>query len=171
MYSFIRPRKKILFDAFTFLWIGFLSFVSIGFLFFGLYLNNQNTNFDARLKMQEGKLSDIQEIIEKNKAIIKDYKIAILQDKEVKRNNLLIKNGIQNIFLLIPNQITIVNLHLDKYSVRIDGVTDTPKTYKLLLEPPLKSIFDSSKVGFTKINNNKYLFTSFNKIKRRASEK
>jgi hypothetical protein len=60
---------------------------------------------------------------------------------------------------------------LNKYEVKIYGYIDSPKTYKLLLGPLLKSIFDKTRVGFTKIENGKYLFSSYNKIKRVNNEK
>jgi len=171
MYSFIKPRKKIFFDSFTYLWIVFILIISLGLIGFGLYIEKENKIFQTSLDELKVKIQTVKDDIDRQKSIIKDYKLANIKNLEMVNSNKRLKNGIKNIFLLIPDQIQINKLLLNKYDIKIYGKTNLPKTYKLLLEPPLKSIFDSSRVGFTKINDSEYLFTSHNKIKREKNEK
>ena len=171
MYSFIKPRKKIVFDSFTYVWIAFILITSIGLIGFGLYIDRENQVFKNNLEEFQLNIQNQKDEIEQQKLKIKNYKLANIKNIEMSKANKSLKNGIKNIFLLIPDQITINKLLLKKYDIKIYGKTNSPKTYKLLLEPPLKSIFDSSKVGFTKISDTEYLFTSHNKIKRDKNEK
>jgi len=171
MYSFIKPRKKYSIDTFTYLWLGFTVIVAILLIVVGLYIDNKNNLFESDLKaLKEKNLK----VVQKQKEIkqkIKEYLKEERAGKSAYKINTSLKNGIKNLFSLVPNQIKINKLYLTKYKVDIYGETDSPKTYKLLLEPPLKSIFDKSKVGFTKKDENKYIFSSYNTIKRSEHEK
>lgn len=171
MYSFIKPRKKIVFDSFTYLWIAFILLTSVGLIGFGLYIDRENRVFKDNLVEFQQNIQQLKDDIERKKSDIIEYKLANSKNQETILANKSLENGIKNIFLLIPNQIEISKLLLKKYDIKIYGKTNSPKTYKLLLEPPLKSIFDSSRVGFTKVNDDEYLFTSHNKIKRDKNAK
>jgi hypothetical protein len=137
----------------------------------GLYIDSENSKFNIykteiknKIEVNKDKKIDIEDDIKYLSQINIEYKKAY-------NSNESLKKAIKNLLSFIPNQITINKLVLDKYEVKIFGYIDSPKTYKLLLEPPLKSIFDKTKVGFTKIEEGKYLFSSYNKIKRVDNEK
>ena len=171
MYSFITPRKKATIDTFTYMWLVFIVLISISLLSVGLYLKNENSKFNFYKSEIEQKIKDIDNKKEQIIKEIKYYKYVHNQYKNINSANLKLKKGLANLFSLVPDQIVLNKIVLDKYEIKLYGITDSPKTYKLLLEPALKSIFDKSKVGFTKKENGKYLFSSYNKIKRVHHEK
>ena len=171
MYSFIKPRSKYSLDSLTYIWLGFITFVSIVMLSFGMYIDFKNKNFDNYVEDYKNKIlilnkkkGELSKKIAKYKEIHKNYLIA-------KKTNSSTKNALKNLFMLIPNQIKINKLYMSENELKIYGITDSPKTYKLLLEPSLKSIFDKSRVGFTKKSEKNYLFSSYNTIKRLKDEK
>ena len=81
------------------------------------------------------------------------------------------KNSIKNLFDLVPDQITLTKEVMEKDLLNLEGITQTKDTYRLLLEPPLKSIFNTSKVDFT-FNRQigKYLFKSINSVSEESKE-
>ena len=171
MYSFIVPRKKITIDTLTYVWLLFILFTTIILTAIGFYIDGKNSKFDLYKNEIKNK---IEKNINKRKNIDKDIKYLLYIYKEYKKaslSNKSLKDAIKNLISFIPNQIIINRLVLNKYEVKIYGYIDSPKTYKLLLGPLLKSIFDKTRVGFTKIENGKYLFSSYNKIKRVNNEK
>ena len=164
-YSFITPRKKVTLDSFTLYSIIFLSIISMSFLLLGFYLKYTNSNFQNIEKNYQTKIEEIKKEKKKINKDINEYLQIVNLEKKAKKANIALKNGLKNFFVLIPDQIKINKLYLTKYEVKIYGETDNPQTYKLLVEPPLKSIFDNTKVGFTKISDNRYKFSSYNQIK------
>ena len=171
MYSFITPRKKYSIDTFSTMWLGFIVLISLLLIFLGLYIDRKNRYFEDDLKGIKQKIiltiKEKQKIQKEIDTLMKIHNYI----KSANKSNHNIKQGLINFFSLIPDQIKINKLYMTRYELKIYGKTDSPKTYKLLLEPPLKSIFDSSKVGFTKENNSTYLFSSYNFIKRVEDEK
>ena len=171
MYSFIVPRKKFTIDSFTYMWIIFILLTSVVLISLGLYLESKNSRFEYYKTEIKQKIENTKNKKLKLQKEIAFYKDINLKYKETIKANNSLKSGIRNLLSFIPDQIVINKMYLDKYKVNLFGYIDSPKTYKLLLEPPLKSIFDTTKVGFTKIEEGKYLFSSYNKIKRVDNEK
>ena len=171
MYSFIAPRKKNSLDTFTYMWLIFILISSLLLISVGLYLSGENSKFNIYKSEIRNKINSYKEKEKKIKDNIIYYKKVNRVFLEVDNSNKSLKSGIQNLLSLIPDQIILNKLILNKYEIKIYGYVDSPKTYKLLLDPPLKSIFDITKVGFTKIDDSKYLFSSYNKIKRVNNEK
>jgi len=171
MYSFIKPRSKYSLDSLTYIWLGFITFVSIVMLSFGMYLDFKNKNFNNYVTDYKNKILLLNKEKEKVSQKISNYKKIHKSYLISKKTNSSIKNALKNLFMLITNQIQINKIYMSKNELKIYGITDSPKTYKLLLEPSLKSIFDKSKVGFTKKGENEYLFSSYNTIKGIKDEK
>jgi len=171
VYSFIAPRKKTTIDTFSYMWLIFIVLTSILLIGVGLYIDGENGKFNIyKVEYKEKIEQDKQKRLTLQKKI-NGYKLSYKKSKESSMANNTLKTGLQNLLLFIPDEIKINKLQLDKYDVKIYGITDSPKTYKLLLEPPLKSIFDSTRVGFTKKDDGTYLFSSYNKIKRKRHAK
>ncbi len=164
-YSFITPRKKFYIDNFTIFATIFIVIVSIILFFSGLYLDNINKSFKNKLIDYKHKIVALKFNEKEINSQISQYIDIVKQKKRAMQVNQSLKNGLKNFFTLIPDQIKINKIYMTKYQVKIYGYTNNPKTYKLLLEPPLKSIFDKTKVGFTKVSKDKYLFSSYNEIK------
>ena len=171
MYSFIKPRSKYGFDSITYIWLAFLVFVSIVLISFGVYINFKNKNFDNYVLDYKNKILLLKREKEETSKRIFRYKEIQKDYLSAKKTNQSIENALKNLFMLIPNQIKINKLYMSENELKIYGTTDSPKTYKLLLEPSLKSIFDESRVGFTKKGDSEYLFSSYNTTKRIKDEK
>jgi len=171
VYSFIVPRKKFTIDSFTYMWMIFILITSVILIAIGLYLDHENGKFDSYKSQLQQKIKENEKVIKTLKSDINFYKKVNTKYKEIHQANTSLKNGISNLLSFIPDQIVLNKMILKKYEIKLYGYVDSPKTYKLLLEPPLKSIFDSSKVGFTKLEDGKYLFSSYNKLKRVDDER
>jgi hypothetical protein len=171
VYSFIVPRKKVTLDTFTYMWILFILLTSILLIGIGLYVESENNKFYIYKSEIKSKIEQNREKKIVLKKEIQYFKKIYREYKSTDNSNKSLKNAIKNLLSFIPDQIIINKMVLDKYEVKLYGYIDSPKTYKLLLEPPLKSIFDTTKVGFTKVEDGKYLFSSYNKIKRVKNEK
>lgn len=164
MYSFIKPRKKAIFSMFTKIWLVFISSVVIILTAFSLFVVYKISDF-----RDDAKLIDSQRIaLEKNIDEV-DQKIGfILRQKaiaeEIYANNLVLKDSMKNLFDLVPDQITLNKVLMDKTSLVIYGSTPTKDTYNFLLAAPLKSIFHTSETVFYLTKEGWYNFVSTNKI-------
>jgi hypothetical protein len=164
-YSF-KPfkRKDILFPD-TKIWISFSLFSIILLLSFN-FLILQKTDESYTL-ISENRL--YVKDLENDQFLIK----AEMEDVEFKKNfteklyshNVILRDSIKNIFDLVPEKITLTELIMRQRSLTMKGITPTKDMYKFLLEVPLKSIFDRSRVSFYLTKDNKYRFTSENMYK------
>jgi len=142
--------------------------ILLGFdMILGYKINSFEKSIISNNKKQTQFLVDIETFKKKIKLLNKEKSFA----KNVETSNKLLEESLKNFFELIPEQITLNKIIIDKNSLTIFGITPSKDIYNLLLAPPLKSIFDITKVGFTKIDDSKYLFSSYNKIKRVDNEK
>lgn len=162
--SFIAPRKKNLFTLFTKVWIVFIASIFILLNVFNLFVVYKNSDFKNSAK----ELVSSRAILEKNIDNI-DEKIAfILRQKavaeEIYANNIVLKDSIKNLFDLVPDQITLSKVIMEKKSLVIYGTTPTRDAYDFLLAAPLKSIFHTSNVIFYLTDKGWYNFVSTNKI-------
>ncbi|WP_235605098.1 hypothetical protein [Campylobacter fetus] len=64
----------------------------------------------------------------------------------------------------MPDAITLNDVYIDTNSLIVKGLTPTKDVYKLLLEAPLKSIFNSSSTTFYQLENGWFNFVSINKM-------
>ncbi len=166
MHSFIKPRKKRLMDEMSSLWIVFISLMSIGLVGFGVYVNYKSSFY---IKMLEENSQKHQVLDKKVKGLKSDIQIFSMQKElsyEVLSSNLLLKNSIKNLFDLVPNEVTLEKVVMEKYALELQGYARSKESYRLLLEPPLKSIFDESLVKFSINKKGFFQFVSHNKIKK-----
>ena len=164
-YSF-KPfkHKNVLFPD-TKIWISFLIF-SIILLFSFNALIHQKTK-ESYIFVAENEL--YVKTLNNEQFIIKSE----MEDVEFKKNfieklyshNIILKDSIKNIFDLVPDKITLTELTMRDKSLTMKGITPTKDMYKFLLEVPLKSIFDRSRVNFYLTRDNEYRFTSENMYK------
>ena len=167
--SFIQPRKKRLLDRMSTLWLGFIILIAIGLLVFGILIHYKSSFY---IKMLDNLHQDNSSEIKKVKDLQKQVTLIEMQGtlhKEVLSANNVLKESIQNMFDLIPDQITLQKVIMEKNSLYLKGYTDTTESYKLLLEPPLKSIFTQTKVKFSKDESGKIFFESFSSIDEQVS--
>jgi hypothetical protein len=163
-YSFIKPRRKSLFSLFTKIWLVFIACVIAILLFFDFFILYKVGSFQSDAK----ELSTQRKSLEKEIDAI-DGKISfILRQKalaeEIYANNLVLRDSMKNLFDLVPDQITLHKVLMDKTSLVIYGTTPTKDTFNFLLEAPLKSIFHTSQTVFYLTPKGWYNFVSTNKI-------
>lgn len=164
-YSFTAANPKSIISRLTKIWI-FYIIVSLGIThIFGIYLNIQKTTITEYMantqKYIETKDDDITQAQKDISRL--EYETQI-NEVNVKHNN-EIKTALDNLFKLIPDQITITQMLIDNKKLILKGSTPTREIYSFLLQVPLKTIFTTSKVNFFPLENGWYNFTSISELK------
>ncbi|MBK1971427.1 hypothetical protein [Campylobacter sp. TTU_617] len=163
-YSFIQPRKKPIWTLFDKTWFALFIFGILFILFiYFIYLFKVSFTYSS---IEDKK----QEMVLKEKQISKNenlYKILLNQSYMANNfyaQNLYTKESLKNILDMViqTNAITLDSLEQNKYSLKLSGVTPTKEMFILLLETPLKSVFDESHTNYYKLNNGWYRFISIN---------
>jgi len=163
-YSFIKPRKKHLFSAFSKIWIAFIAFITFLLISFGIFLllkiviykkdtikiNNERAMLDKKINEKD----DFMEYLLRQKSL----------GEEIFSSNTLLKDSMKNLFDLVPDQITLSRVIIKKDSLIIYGKTPTKDSFNFLLSAPLKSIFSTSNTMFYLAPEGWYNFVSTNKI-------
>lgn len=163
-YSFITPRKKSAFSMFTKVWLVFITCVVVILGFFTLFIVYKVGAFKENAKQ----IHQERLVLEKRIDSLDGNISFILRQKaiaeEIYANNLVLKDSMKNLFDLVPDQITLHKVLMDKTSLVIYGTTPTKDTFNFLLEAPLKSIFHTSQTMFYLTPEGWYNFVSTNKI-------
>ena len=84
--------------------------------------------------------------------------------EEIFSNNTLLKDSMNNLFDLVPDQITLKKVEMERNSLILYGVSPTQDAFNFLLAAPLKSIFHTSQTSFYLTKEGWYNFVSTNKI-------
>ncbi|HEB7540920.1 TPA: hypothetical protein RZH72_000106 [Campylobacter coli] len=164
-YSFIKPRKKPIFTLFDKIWLGLFSF-GIFFIFaiYFLYLTKIALTHNL-IEEQKEQVLQFQNKTQENGQL---YNI-LLEQSEIANTfytqNQSFKNSLKNLFDIIvkTDGITLESVEQEKNSLKLIGVTPTKEMFALLLETPLKSIFDQSFTTYYRLNNGWYRFISISK--------
>lgn len=163
-YSFITPLHKPIFSPITKSW--FVCFLLSGFVLIGIYTMlsfqtqafvDQSNNIDQQINRQA----------QIKNTLTKDFDYLNTQINEIKNiqvENSALIGAIENLFGLIPDQITINSISLTDNELTIKGITPSKELYIFLLESPLKAIFAESKVDFFVLPSGWYNFVSVSKI-------
>ncbi len=162
MRSFIRPRKKKLFDDMTSMWLAFIILVSIALMIFGFVIYYKSSFYIKMIDSLEKHNAKKAYVVKRLNDDISLIKMQASLDKDVKETNTILKQSMKNLFDLIPDQITLTKVVMKKKSLLLCGYTTSVDSYTLLLEPPLKSIFTKSIVKFSQDERGHTLFESFN---------
>lgn len=163
-YSFIKPRVKPILSMLSKLWIYFIGFIVILMLVI-------NVVTITRTLFMRNSISDMRDLRS-------DYELSsmktqgridiILQKKALGKNifasNDVLKNSMKNLFDLVPDQITLSKIKMNKNSLILYGSTPSKDTFNFLLASPLRSIFNSSSTVFYLNKAGWYKFVSTNKI-------
>jgi len=163
-YSFIKPRKKHFFKKLIKIWIGYhiatfliMILVAIGLSFKISQMNSMELEYTTK---REELLKEIEAVDAKLTLVQKEHVFA----SDVFSQNELLKESIKNLFELIPDQITLTNVEMQKDTLILKGMTPSREVYNFLLSVPLKSIFTYSKANFYMTQNGWYNFVSVNKL-------
>lgn len=151
-FSFISPNKKTFISSIMQSWIAcfIASFFLVGMIW--LLLDWQTTRFLKRSQ-------EIQTQNTGNQSYQSDLqqKLLLLQSRikkvqEIQQQNASLINAIQNLFELIPEQITINSISLTNESLVIKGITPSRELYTFLLDPSLKAVFPPLIEGFLHVS-------------------
>ena len=163
-YSFTQPSKKTLLKKVSRIWWGYI-FLTL-FIFAGFVAalkeqgNNMLKNAQASKKKKKTLLDEIKQhqeslIVEQEKVHFQEY---------ITQQNLMLKESIENLFDLIPEQITLNKIQMEQYQLILYGTTPSKQIYTFLLEVPLRSIFHQSRADFYMLPNGWYNFVSVSKL-------
>ena len=161
-YSFTRPKPKQFIDSDTKIILVFLTvtiLLTVGFVIF-IMLKKGNFESDT-LAMQK----NIAKYRKENRIYKKEIKrIERLAQKfeAIQTKNTLLKESIQNLFDLVPDQITLTKAILNKNGLVLYGVTPSKDVYNYLLQAPLRSVFHRNDTTFYPLKNGWYRFVSIN---------
>ncbi len=171
MYSYKSPREKPLFDKTTKIWLIFLSLTFISLFGYGIYLYQKASSHQNSLLVLQEKEKNIKKSVNGLKKELNRLNKEVLFYTKVTKSNELLNRSMKNLFSLVPDQIVLSKIEMKQDLLRLEGLTLTKDAYRLLLEPPLKSIFADSKATF-KFNPyiGKYKFVSINRAKEDLDE-
>lgn len=163
-FSFTTPAYKPIFSPITKSWMAcfFASFLVVLMVFFMLgeqtqSMVDQSNTIDTEIDRQGVVRSNLQ-------SKIQYLETQIQQISTIKQENTALLNGLENLFGLIPEQITVDTISLNNDSLTIKGITPSKELYLFLLESPLRAIFNESHVDFFVLPSGWYNFVSVNKI-------
>jgi len=161
-WSFIHPKSKRLLDPESRLLAIFLAvtmLLIIGFVAFLFFRNGTMKEEVASMNME---MSRIERQNAKYRAQIARIERLAAKHETIRTNNTLLKESIQNLFDLIPDQITLTKAVLDEHGLVLYGVTPSKDIYNYLLLAPLKSVFQRNSTSFYPLKNGWWRFVSVN---------
>ena len=161
-YSFIRPKPKQTIDSDTKIILVFLVVTLILTVGFTLFIVLKKSNFEDDVELMR---KDIAKFQKENRSYKKEIeRIKRLEQKfeSIQTHNTLLKESIQNLFDLVPDQITLTKAILKKDGLTLYGVTPSKDVYNYLLQAPLKSVFHRNDTTFYPLENGWYRFVSIN---------
>ncbi|MDD3462241.1 MAG: hypothetical protein PHW07_01215 [Sulfurospirillaceae bacterium] len=163
-YSFIAPRPKPLFSLFTKIWLVFIGAVVAFMVLLNMFILYKTSSYKNEAQSLIDKRVELDSKIDKT-----DEEISfILRQKtvaeEIFATNIMLQESMKNLFDLVPDQITLNRVLMEKDSLVLYGVTPTKDAFNFLLEAPLKSIFHTSSTVFYLTKEGWYNFVSTNKI-------
>lgn len=163
-YSFIRPREKNFLSLFSKIWVIFISLMVLFMLSFNFYIVVEAKIFKQDVIDLVSQREDLENRIDKDD---EDIGLILRQkalSEEIFSNNTLLKESMKNLFDLVPDQITLKKVQMERNSLILYGVAPTQDTFNFLLAAPLKSIFHTSNTTFYLTQEGWYNFVSINKI-------
>lgn len=169
-YSFVSPSKKTLLKKVSRIWWGYI-FLTL-FIFFGFVITLKIQGYFMERKtaqaMQEqsATLEEIKGFQELQQ--IEEQRVEFGQF--VANQNGMLKESVENLFDLIPEQITLNKIQMERYQLVLYGTTPSKQIYTFLLEVPLRSIFHQSRADFYLLPNGWYNFVSTSKLRQEEAE-
>jgi hypothetical protein len=163
-YSFITPKPKPVFSLFSKIWIFFIGLTLLLMTLFNFFIIYKISAYQSQVR-------ELVEIREEHNAKIEsnERQIAFIEHQKgvaegIYASNTVLKESIKNLFDLVPDQITLSRVVMEKNALVIYGKTPSKETYNFLLASPLRSIFHTSNTVFYLDEGGWYRFVSTNKI-------
>lgn len=164
IYSFIKPKLKPLISQLSKIWLIFIGFIVVIMLVFDIFAIIRTSFLNSGVK----DFILTQEDISKEKTSIDGKIEKLLAEKNavegIYASNDILKKSLKNLFDLVPDQITLSKVQMDKNSLILYGSTPSKDTYNFLLASPLRSIFNTTNTTFYQNKKGWYRFVSTNKI-------
>jgi Tfp pilus assembly protein PilN len=163
-YSFITPKPKPIFSLFSKLWIGFIGFSILLMVVFDLFIVfgiNSDKKEIQQLSQNQAQYEQSIETTQEKIAYVRHQKTAA---ETVYASNMVLKDSMQNLFDLVPDQITLSRIIMEKNRLVLYGKTPSKETFNFLLASPLRSIFHGSNTVFYLNEEGWYRFVSTNTI-------
>lgn len=171
IYSFIKPQIKPLISLFTKIWVLFFM-VCMGVIFsIYSFANNRLLVMNSQIVAKKENSIALQEGIRQNDALfdlLTQRKNLSFQILGANGSNAQIEKVLKNLFgfVLDTGSIRLEHLYMNEDTLILKGITPTKELFSLLIQTPLKSIFDESVVSYYPLRNGWYKFTSTNKSDR-----
>ena len=165
-YSFTKPGKKTLLKKVSRIWWGYIFLTLFIFVGFVVVLKIQGYFMEKNTQIAINKQKELLEHIKQYQAmqLIENKKVQFGSD--ISKQNELLVESISNLFDLIPEQITLNKIQMEKYQLNLYGTTPSKQVYTFLLEVPLRSIFNQSRADFYMLPNGWYNFVSISKLQK-----
>ncbi len=164
-YSFIQPRKKPILSLFDKIWLGLFGFsilfiLTIYFIYV-IKIALVNSSIDDKKQQTLKFQNEITQYNELYEILLEQSQIA----KNFNTQNQILKQSLKNLFDIVikTDNITLQSVEQEEDSLKLIGVTPTKEMFTLLLETPLKSIFDQSSTTYYRLDNGWYRFVSISK--------
>lgn len=172
-YSFIRPRIKPAISLFTKIWVLF-SVVCIGIIFSVYSFTTTRLLFmNAQIESKKQEATSLQQ-----KTIENDELFVLLTERKnialgEESKNVQIEKVVRNLldFVVKSGSIRLESMFINKNALELKGVTPTKDMFSLLIQTPLKSIFDESSTTYYPLDNGWFKFISINKNLNNGEEK
>ncbi|MDO4674244.1 hypothetical protein [Campylobacter sp.] len=165
-YSFTHPKHRPFFSLLDKIWLILFGFGVLFILAIFLIYTLKIGLSVGRIESKKQEVIITQQKIRQNNdfydVLLRQSQIALDYNAE----NQSIKNSLQNLLdiTLKTGSISFDSLEQDAHTLKITGVSPTKEMFAMLLETPLKSIFDESHTSYYKLDNGWYRFTSTNSI-------
>ncbi|EAL3986381.1 hypothetical protein A9744_08575 [Campylobacter upsaliensis] len=165
-YSFTTPQKRPLFNLLDKIWIVLFAFAIIFIFFIFAIYEFRIVLTHSSISGKKEEMMQTAEQIKKNEEL---YLILLEQSQiaaQFKEKNQNIKDGLKNLFdmTLKTSGISFDSVEQDEFALKLTGVSPTKEMFALLLETPLKSIFDETNTSYYELDNGWYRFVSVSKI-------
>lgn len=166
-YSFIKPQIKPLISLFTKIWVLFFT-LCVGVIFSVYsFANARLLVMNAQISAKKDEASALQEGIRQNDGLFdlltqrKDLSLTIIGERG---SNAQVEKVIKNLFgfVIESNSIRLEHMYMSDSTLELKGITPSKELFGLLIQTPLKSIFDESVVSYYPLKNGWFKFNSIN---------
>lgn len=163
-YSFVKPDEKTILKKVTRIWWIYIILTLILLVGFFFFLKAQGemmqTNADAARAQQLQLAEEIKRI--NDRLASREEQVAF--GKKPFTQNALLEETINNLFAIIPEQITLKKVEMLEDKLTLYGTTPSKEIYQYLLEVPLRSVFSESHVQFYPLANGWLNFVSVSTV-------
>lgn len=163
MRSFVSAKKKHILSPVSKVWIFYYAVslaiiaafvIRLDFQIKGMVIETiEMQKKEALFVSNTNDLQKVKERLELELKVVNNTKV----------DNVLMRDSLQNLLSIIPEQITLSLIDIKNDVLIIKGNTPSKELFIFLLQDPLKAIFGESKVSFLELSNGTYEFTSQSK--------